>query len=72
MATTVATNNLIAVYGDIAAAYTIVDRIGLVVELVQHLFGANRRPTGERGLFAIWRVGAVVTNANAARALRVA
>jgi HK97 family phage major capsid protein len=59
-------------YGDIAAAFTIVDRIGLSVETVGHLFGPNRRPTGQRGAFAYWRVGAVVTNTNAARALVVA
>jgi HK97 family phage major capsid protein len=67
----VATGNEIAVAGDIAACYRIHDRLGTTVERVQHLFGANRRPTGERGWFARKRVGAGVVNANAARVLQV-
>lgn len=49
--------------------YVIVDRIGLTVDLIPHLLGANRRPTGERGLYAYWRNGAKVVDANAFRAL---
>ena len=45
-------------YGDVASGYRIVDRLGLTVEVVQHVFGANQRPTGERGLYAYFRVGA--------------
>jgi hypothetical protein len=30
----------------------ILDRVGLTVEVLPHLLGANRRPTGERGLYA--------------------
>jgi HK97 family phage major capsid protein len=45
-------------YADVAAGYRIVDRLGLTVEQVQHVFGANQRPTGERGLYAYFRVGA--------------
>jgi HK97 family phage major capsid protein len=60
-------------YGDFQSAYTIVDRIGLSAELVPHLFGtANHRPTGTRGLYGYWRVGAVVTNSNAVRSLKIA
>ena len=41
-------------------------------ELVPHLFGAtNRFPTGQRGLFAIWRTGAGTVAANALRYLEV-
>ena len=46
-----ATGTTIGLYGDVRAAYTIVDRIGLTAEIVPHLFGASRRPTGERGAF---------------------
>jgi predicted phage gp36 major capsid-like protein len=44
----------------------------MTVELVPHLFatGANR-PSGSRGLFAYWRVGAAVINAAAARFLQI-
>jgi hypothetical protein len=34
-----------------------------------HLFGSNRRPTGERGLYAYWRNGSKLVDANAFRAL---
>jgi HK97 family phage major capsid protein len=38
--------------------YLIVDRVGMSIELIPHLFGAaNRYPTGQRGLFAMWRNG---------------
>lgn len=47
----------ILVVGDFSKFY-IVDRVGLTVELVPHLFGTtNNRPTGERGWFAYKRVG---------------
>ncbi|MDQ5821083.1 MAG: phage major capsid protein [Actinomycetota bacterium] len=38
--------------------YAIVDRIGTSLEFIPHLFGANRRPTGQRGFLMHWRVGA--------------
>jgi HK97 family phage major capsid protein len=53
-ATTVATGTAFAVLGDFRQ-FVIVDRVGMDVELVPHLFGSNRRPTGQRGIFAMWR-----------------
>jgi HK97 family phage major capsid protein len=44
-------------YGDFRAGFYIADRLGMTVEIVSHLFGATRRPTGERGFFAYWRTG---------------
>jgi hypothetical protein len=42
------------------------------VELIPHLFGtSNRFPTGQRGLFAIWRTGGGVTAANALRYMEI-
>lgn len=36
--------------------YLIVDRVGMSVELVPHLFGASSRfPNGQRGIYARWR-----------------
>lgn len=62
----------ILVAGDIARAYYVVDRVGLTVEYVPHIFSTNaNRPTGQRGWFAVWRTGAGVVNPNAARILRV-
>jgi HK97 family phage major capsid protein len=63
--------DVVAVYGNVREAYSIVDRVGFSVELIPHLFGSNRRPTGQRGLYAYWPVGAGVVNPNAARVLVV-
>lgn len=54
--------NYAMVLGDFANGYVIVDRVGMNVELVPHLFGSNRRPTGQRGFLAWFRVGAKVVS----------
>lgn len=69
MTGTITNNAKILIFGDIAAGFEIADRIGMSVELVQHLFGTNKRPTGERGLLAWWRTSSGVVNTNALRAL---
>lgn len=58
----------IAVVGDFRN-YVVFDRIGSRVELVPHLFGSNRRPSGQRGLYFWWRVGADSVNDNGFRLL---
>lgn len=63
-----ATNAKFLIFGDFSR-YLIVDRVGLTIEVIPHLMGANRRPTGERGLYAYWRNGAKVLDANAFRSL---
>lgn len=60
----------ILVYGDFSY-FLIVDRIGLTVETIPHLFGENRRPTGQRGLYAYWRNGSKVLSKAAFRVLKV-
>jgi len=54
----------IMIFGDFRY-YLIVDRIGMTVELVPHLFGAtNQRPIGARGIYAYWRnTGRVLSSA---------
>jgi HK97 family phage major capsid protein len=61
---TAGTARNIAVIGDFSN-FVVAQRVGMNVELVPHLFGANQRPTGQRGWFAYARVGAdsVVDNA---------
>jgi HK97 family phage major capsid protein len=49
--------------------YVIFDRVGSRVELVPHLFGSNRRPTGQRGLLFWWRVGGKTINTGAFKLL---
>jgi HK97 family phage major capsid protein len=57
-------NNHILLYGDFSN-FVIVDRFPSSLELIPNLFGTNRRPTGQRGMFLWARVGSdsVVDNA---------
>jgi HK97 family phage major capsid protein len=60
---------LFLIYGDFSR-FVIVDRIGLSIELIPHLFDTtNNRPTGQRGLFAYWRNSSKVFDAEAFRVL---
>lgn len=61
----------VAVFGDVAAGYRIIDRIGGTVELIPHLFNEAGLPKGERGMYFYWRVGAKVVNKAALRVLEV-
>lgn len=67
----VTADNHLAIFGDFSN-YVIADRIGMTVEFIPHLFGANRRPTGQRGWYAYYRVGADSVNDGAFRMLNVA
>jgi HK97 family phage major capsid protein len=71
VSTLTTTGSKIAIVGNIREAFTIVDRVGMSVELIPHLVGANHRPIGQRGLFAYWRVGSAAVNPGAARYLEV-
>ncbi|MDQ6901241.1 MAG: phage major capsid protein [Candidatus Dormibacteraeota bacterium] len=72
MVLTTTTGSKIMVMGD-PRYYIIVDRVGLDIEVIPHLFGAvNRFPTGQRGFFAYWRNNARVLDPNAFRVLSVA
>jgi HK97 family phage major capsid protein len=54
-ATPTTSNSTILTIGDFSY-FAIVDRAGMNVEFIPHLFGgSNRYPTGQRGLFAYWR-----------------
>ena len=64
-------NNYMAVYGDIARAFYIVDRVGSTLEIIPNLMGANQRPTGERGALLWFRTGSKVVNVPAARLLDI-
>ncbi len=67
---TAAAANPVLVFGDFDN-YVIADRIGMTVEFVPHLFGANQRPTGQRGWYAYVRHGADSVNDSAFRMLDV-
>lgn len=69
MVATTSTGSKIALYGDFANGFVIADRIGSTLELVPHLFGTNRRPTGQRSALLWFRTGADVVVPNAFRLL---
>jgi HK97 family phage major capsid protein len=64
-------NNYVMVYGDIARAFFIVDRVGSTLELIPNLVGANQRPTGQRGALLWFRTGSEVVVPQAARLLDI-
>lgn len=69
MASALTTGSKILAMGD-PQRFVIVDRIGLEIEFIPHLFDTtNNRPTGQRGLYAYWRNGSKVVDANAFRVL---
>lgn len=47
------TGTKLMMFGDFSQ-FLIVDRIGMTVELIPNLLGANGRPTGQRGVYAVW------------------
>lgn len=59
----------VLLFGDFSQ-FLIVDRVGMSVELVPHVFGAtNRFPNGQRGIYARWRNNSKVLVDNAFRLL---
>lgn len=76
------TGSKFLVYGDVRKAFTILDRIGMEIELVPMLFafanGASfpastvtqPRPTGQRGFYAHWRNNSKVVDPDAVRVLK--
>lgn len=67
---TAAQDNYLMVYGDFSN-YVIADRVGMQVEFIPHLVGTNRRPTGQRGWYSYYRVGAGTVNNAGLRMLNV-
>jgi HK97 family phage major capsid protein len=61
----------VAILGDFSRYHLIVDRVGLSLSLIPHLFGDNGRPTGQSGLYAFWRNTATVISTHAFRYLKV-
>jgi len=69
--TTGAANNYAMIFGDFEN-FVITDRLGMAVEFLPHLVGADHRPTGQRGWFAYYRIGSDSVNDGAFRMLNVA
>jgi len=69
MVAALTTGSKIAVMGD-PRYFIIVDRIGMDIEVIPHIFGpAGQRPLGQRGFYAFWRNNARVLDVNAFRVL---
>lgn len=64
-------NNYLLLYGAFEQ-FVVVDRIGCTLELVPHLVGSNRRPTGQRGALLWFRTGSNVVVPQAFRLLNIA
>jgi HK97 family phage major capsid protein len=64
-------NNYVAIYGDVAKGFFIVDRVGSSLELIPNLIGANQRPTGQRGALLWFRTGSEVVVPQALRLLDI-
>lgn len=68
----VTADNPILFVGDFSQ-YCIVDRIGITVEFVPHVFAiANNLPQGVRGWYMLWRTGAESVVDNAFRVMNIA
>lgn len=70
MASTSVAGDEVLLYGDFSH-YVIVDRVGMSIELVPQVFGANQRPTGNRGFYAFWRNSAEIVADQAFRVLTI-
>ena len=65
-------DNHVLAFGDFSN-YVIADRVGMSIEFIPHLFGGtSQRPTGQRGWYAYYRVGANVVDTGAFKVLNVA
>jgi len=69
MTTSIASGSQVLLQGDFSQ-FLIVDRVGMGIELIPHLFGpTNRYPLGQRGILAIWFNNSQVLAYNAFRLL---
>lgn len=70
MASALTTGSKILAVGD-GRYFKIIDRLGMDVELIPHLFGPSQGnlPTGQRGIYAYWRNGSKLLDPNAWRVL---
>jgi HK97 family phage major capsid protein/HK97 family phage prohead protease len=71
MVGTLASSSVLLVLGDFSK-FLIVDRIGMSIELVPHIFDTSTGlPMGKRGIYAMWRNSSQVLVPNAFRYLQV-
>jgi len=69
MASALTTGQKIMCMGDFQQ-FLIVDRVGMAIDLIPHLFGGTGNfPTGQRGVYAMWRNSSQILNADSFRVL---
>lgn len=71
MDATLTNGNDILIFGKFNPYFTIVDRVGMSVELVPHMVDGDGKLLGQRAIFAHWRNGSKILSSNAFRKLRV-
>lgn len=72
MATAITTGSDVCIAGGIAKTLTVVDRMGLSIEIIPHVFGQTRGyPLGARGIYAWWRTSSGVYSSPATAAASV-
>jgi HK97 family phage major capsid protein len=69
MDVTIGAGRNLLIYGDFSN-FVVTQRVEATVELIPRLFGANRRPTGQRGLYMWARYGSDSINDSAFRLLQ--
>lgn len=71
MASEATSDDDILLFGDFRH-FIIVDRVGMSIELIPHMFDGNGNPTGTRGIWAMWRNSSAILVDNAFRLLTTA
>lgn len=71
MASETGSDDDILMFGDFKQ-FIIVDRVGMSIELIPHMFDGNGAPTGTRGIWAMWRNSSAILVPNAFRLLTTA
>jgi HK97 family phage major capsid protein/HK97 family phage prohead protease len=63
------TNDLVVAALADPKSFYIIERVGMTVEVIPHLWAAAQMPTGQRGIYAWWRNTAKPANVDAGRRL---
>jgi HK97 family phage major capsid protein len=71
MASETGSDDDILMFGDFKQ-FIIVDRVGMSIELIPHMFDGSGNPTGTRGIWAMWRNSSLILVPNAFRLLTTA
>ncbi|HEX5013006.1 MAG TPA: phage major capsid protein [Candidatus Limnocylindrales bacterium] len=71
MDSTIANGNDVLIFGKFNPYFTIVDRVGMSIEVDAHVQDGSGDYTGQRAIIAWWRNGSKILSSNAFRKIRV-